>query len=711
MAEKVLKRLEEQLNCSICLDTYTDPKLLQCFHVYCRQCLVRLVDRDQQGKLGLTCPTCRQVTPIPDRGVAGLQSAFHINQFLEIQESFQKHDPTEKAVADTSVKNRTPSAGEETSTTLYMCSDHPDEELKLYCETCGDLVCVRCIVKGGGHHDHDCEVLKKAFEKYKEEIASSLEPLEKQVTAIKNALAVLDACCGEVSNDQAATKGSIHDTFRKLRKVLDIREAKLIGQLDHITQSKLKDLASQRDGMETRLVQVSSCLHFTRQSVRISADNERDALLSKPNTIKKVKELTTPLQPDFLGPNAKAGDIVFSASADMTKACENYGQVCIPTLPDPSKCHVTGTGLEEAVIGETSSATLCVYNFDGIPCDEPILASLESELVSEIAGTVTSCSVEREGQSQYKISHQPTVKGRHQLHIRFDEQHIRGSPFSIAVKSLTQITPILTIEKVGGPWGVAVNWMGEVVVTERTLHAISVFSPRGKKLRSFGKFGMDAGEFQGPHGVAVDGDGNILVADEGNHRVQKFNIEAQFLTAMGTKGSGRQQFRNPSSIAFNPINRKVYVVDKGNDRVQVLNSDLTFSSTIGKEGSGKGQFRSPCVVACDSTGKVYVVDADNHRIQVFTAEGKFLRMFGRRGKGKKELDYPIDIAIDASGTVYVSEGTNDCISQFTPEGQFVTCIGRSGSGPGEFDFPRGIAVDDCGVVYVCDCNNNRIQVL
>ena len=80
MAETVLKKLKEELNCSICFDTYTDPKLLQCFHVYCKKCLVPLVVRDQQGKLGLTCPTCRQITPVPDRGVAGLTSAFHITR-------------------------------------------------------------------------------------------------------------------------------------------------------------------------------------------------------------------------------------------------------------------------------------------------------------------------------------------------------------------------------------------------------------------------------------------------------------------------------------------------------------------------------------------------------------------------------------------------------------------------------------------------------
>ena len=42
MAEEVVKKLEEQLNCLICLGTYTVPKLLQCNHVFCRDCLVGL---------------------------------------------------------------------------------------------------------------------------------------------------------------------------------------------------------------------------------------------------------------------------------------------------------------------------------------------------------------------------------------------------------------------------------------------------------------------------------------------------------------------------------------------------------------------------------------------------------------------------------------------------------------------------------------------
>ena len=349
MAE-ALKKLEEQLNCSICLDIFTDPKLLQCFHVYCRQCLVPLVDRDQQGHLGLSCPTCRRVTPIPNRGVAGLQPAFHINHLLELRESFQKvEDPaaTLQGAAPTDV-NPVKKA--------RHCFDHEGKELELYCETCGELICWRCALKGGKHHDHDYEELDKAFKKYKQEITSSLEPMEKQVTTVKKALVQFDTRCGEISDQRAATAVNIHVTFRRLREVLDIRETELIGQLDRVTQEKLKGLASQRDQIETTLAQLCSCLHFMSESLR--PGNKEDALMMKSNTVNRVKELTTPFQPDLLQPNTKA-DMVFSALADLTALCENYGQVLSLGLPDPLKCYITGNGTDlEVALGKRLTAIL-----------------------------------------------------------------------------------------------------------------------------------------------------------------------------------------------------------------------------------------------------------------------------------------------------------------------------------------------------------------
>ena len=581
---------------------------------------------------------------------------------------------------------------------------HEDKELELYCETCGELICYKCVTKSGKHHIHDYEELNVAFEKYKEEITSSLEPMEKQVTTIKKALALIEQCRGEVSDQRAAIEDNIHVTFRRLREVLTVRETELIDQLHKTTQEKLKGLAAKSDQIETTLVQLDSCLHFMRESIK--AGNESDVLMMKTNTAHQVKELTTPFQPDTLKPNIEA-DIVFSALEDLTAMCQSYGQVFTSGSLDPSNCHITGKGLEVAVVGEKSTAILHAVNYEGKPCEEPV-KSLECELVSEITGIRASCRIERRGQSQYEISYQPTIKGRHQLHIKMEGRHVRGSPSSVAVEQLD--IPILTLGGLWEPWGVVISQRGEVVVTEWGGDCVSVFSPSGEKLRSFGSPGSGQGQLKCPYGIALDREGNILIADHRNHRIQKFTTEGQFLAAVGTKGSGPLEFSYPTDIAFNTSNNKVYAAGNWSNHVQVLNSDLTFSSIFGKEGSGKGQFIHPWGIACDSTGKVYVADTNNHRIQVFTAEGKFVRMFGRRGQGRGELDSPCYVAVDTSGVVYVSELGNGRIYVFTSEGQFVTSFGRKGEGPEEFNCPHGLAVDNNGVVYVCDSNNNRVQV-
>ena len=696
MAGEAIRRLEEQLNCSICLDIYDDPKLLQCFHTYCRKCLVKLVIRDEQGDLSLTCPICRQATPIPANGVAGLQSAFQTNEFLRIRDDLVKERDMAVSLEGPKVDATplTPSAKK----TIPICFEHVDKELELYCETCEQLICLKCVIKGGKHHSHNCDEIKNVYERYKEEVRPSLDPMEDKLNTVKKALAQLDTQFGEVSDQREVIEDSIHDAIRGLHQLLDVRETELISVLHQITQAKLKGLATQRNEMETIQAQLSSCLDFVRKS--LETESQGDVLTMKRNIMKQVKELATPFKPDTLKPSTET-DIGFFSSPDVTTACRNYGKVYVAGYLDPSQCQATGKGLKTAVVGEKSTAILQTVDFSNEPCNCPI-KSLECKLMSEITGSRVIGNVERRGQNQYEIGYEPTVKGKHQFHMKVEDQHIRGSPFSVAVKLPVEKlgNSILTIDRVWGPWGVAVNQRGEVVVTECSEDCVSVFSQCGKKLRSFGTFGSGHGQFNEPRGVTVDSEGNILVLDTDNHRIQKFTTTGEFLTAVSTEGS-------PLDVAFNATNNKVYVVNCWNHRVQVLNSDLTFSSTFGYNGSGEGQFSYPCSIAFDNSGKVYITDSFNHRIQVFTADGKFLRMFGRYGDGMGELNWPVGITVDTNDIVYVSEYKR--VSVFTCDGQFVTSFGRKGEGLGEFDRPVGLAVDNCGVVYVCDLYNNRIQ--
>ena len=55
-AKQALDKLREQLTCPICLEQFTDPKLLQCFHVFCEKCLKAVAHQTPQGQV-VECPS------------------------------------------------------------------------------------------------------------------------------------------------------------------------------------------------------------------------------------------------------------------------------------------------------------------------------------------------------------------------------------------------------------------------------------------------------------------------------------------------------------------------------------------------------------------------------------------------------------------------------------------------------------------------------
>lgn len=711
MAMEAMKRLEEQVCCSVCLDTYTNPKQLQCHHVFCQKCMVPLVDRDDQGQLVLPCPTCRQVTPIPDRGVAGLPPAFHISNLLELQVTFKKikcsSGVSEDGTACCVVQRSNSTEASPRESDQRHCLQHPEEELKLYCETCGKLACLFCAIKGGPHYDHEYMLVKEAFERHRKVLASSMESVEGFVATIAKGLKGVEAQSEEVSDQQLLLEGKIHSAFEELQKILKAREAELISQLNHLADEKLKVLAAQKVQTETTLTQRKNCL----QRMKESLERNDELFLLRARTKSRVdnlKNLPVLIQsvPAMLKPRTEA-DMEVSLPEGLKEACQTYGEVFLAKLPEspvsrdrrfselstesgPSEPDVAGDQLEEAVKEKTTRSPSLALDIPSRP------TKIQDNMVSKSVGG---------GSIWYETDYLLTVEERPQPICRSFSEELRSPTKKLG-------PPILTINGVSKPWGVAIDRSGGVVVTDAGKHCVSVFCSRGRKLRSFGACGSHPGQFSSPCGVAVDSEGNILVADHVNHRIQKLTEEGRFLAAVGSEGSGPLQFSNPSYIAFS--NHKLYVVDVGNHRVQILNSDLTYHGSFGEPGNGKGQFGgSARGIACDITGKVYVVDSSNHRVQVFTADGEFVRAFGKHGQGRGELDWPNGVAIDSSGTVYVSEGRNNRISVFTSEGRFLTSLGSRGAKRGQFKSPTGLAVDstNTGVVYVCDYNNSRIQVI
>ena len=341
VAKQALRKLKDQLTCAICLDTFKDPKLLQCFHVYCKDCLQQLVVHDRHGQHSLCCPTCRQSTLLPPAAnVSGLQPAFHIHHLFEIQDALQKVKEPQKAQCgkcktprpatgycrdcgeficaicttvhsewDAFTKHEVVALGQLESrveqldalkkVTLY-CSQHQDKELELYCETCGELICHNCTVNKHCRPEHKYDLVGDTFERHKAEITASLEPVENQLSVVNKALKQLDMQSQELNNQRAAVETNIQQQIQQLHELLEVRKTELISELDQHIQMKMKNLAALKDEVETVQTQLVSCLSFVTKSLRTGSQGE--VMKMKKVVMKQIKNMMDNFKLDMLPP-------------------------------------------------------------------------------------------------------------------------------------------------------------------------------------------------------------------------------------------------------------------------------------------------------------------------------------------------------------------------------------------------------------------------
>ena len=624
------------------------------------------------------------------------------------------------------------------------CEIH-DDPLKVYCETCKELICRDCTISQH-HQNHKYKLVAECYPDHHQEIEAHLTTVKRKVAYISTAVTNLINQVREVKKQGEDVKKEIHTQFQ-------ILERRLVQQVDTAVQQKLQLITNQREEAETVLKQLKSCEEFVEQSLKLGS--QQQVLRDKQSMIQVMIIVNQDVNPvvfhpaieeaiTFTGIQTLEEDIgelmskIFDKSVLVKKTCypdmkstialnlqSHDGSVPLSLI----SCELSSAGDNQTIVCDINETQLGNYSIRFTPrtrekyqlnvclggadiqCSPFTPRSTSSQgcpsaphFTSSPGSTFTPCSTSSHG-SPF------TTRSTSSLGNTFTPRS-NSSP-GIPLISCTipspkmKGKPVNTISGLSGPVGVAFINNEDILVVERNSHCITILNKEGKTVRSLGRKGTNNSKFTNPSGVAISYDGFILVTDD--HRIQKLTFKGTCLKSVGCNepSDGPLRFNNPKGITVHPTTGQAFIADANNHRIQVFNIDLFYCYSF---GSAPEPFHCPYDLAFDIEEYLYVVDYNNHCVKKFTSTGKYISKFGSKGYNPGELYHPTSIII-YNNLVYVTELINNRVSVFDTNGCFMYCFGKQGEGEGEFNNPYFITVDLLGNLYVSDTWNNRLVVL
>ena len=164
------------------------------------------------------------------------------------------------------------------------------------------------------------------------------------------------------------------------------------------------------------------------------------------------------------------------------------------------------------------------------------------------------------------------------------------------------------------PHKLSVDKEGNLWLADNGGHQVFKLNQDGKVLLTLGKRGV-AGpaldEFDAPTDVAIAPNGDIFVGDghtgggtaTGNARIMKFSKDGKFIKTWGRKGMGAGEFDVVHTLAFDSRGR-LFVGDRQNNRIQIFDQD-------GKFIAQWFQFGRPSGIYIDKNDVIYVADSES----------------------------------------------------------------------------------------------------
>ena len=243
----LLKSLKKQVTCSICLDTYTEPKTISCLHTFCCECLQRhAIENQRQEKF--RCPECQAEIDLPQGNCFDrLPSSFFHKSLLGVL--LQAEDC--KAIARQQ---------------LDTCSQHTEERVRYYCSSCEACICPICVAED--HRGHAFDVLEKAVQEDEKNIMSAVETIKEKANLFRAELNKLEKTSEDVEMIIAIAKQEVSEATERVITKTRQQEKQLLESLGLTRWRRIERTNSAKQEVESLIKKVNQAAEFVESLVQ-----------------------------------------------------------------------------------------------------------------------------------------------------------------------------------------------------------------------------------------------------------------------------------------------------------------------------------------------------------------------------------------------------------------------------------------------------------
>ncbi|XP_043942123.1 nuclear factor 7, ovary-like [Protopterus annectens] len=206
----------EELSCSICLELFKDPVIVECGHNFCKSCINKVWD----SLSTLCCPECKE--EFSDRRYT--VNRFLANQVAKAQSLTHKLEEEIIEIGQEEEEQQTYVKHEEVA---RRCWKH-EERLNLFCEEDEALACSLCVPKHYGHHFIS---LQEAVNIYQEKLKANSESLEASLKDLRELQEKQEKEVAGIKERAQNLEQHVTSEFAKLYRFIQDKEQQLIKQL------------------------------------------------------------------------------------------------------------------------------------------------------------------------------------------------------------------------------------------------------------------------------------------------------------------------------------------------------------------------------------------------------------------------------------------------------------------------------------------------